>query len=63
MNKNEFKCFYEFCVNNNLMHRTVADALMEYDIAGINDKIEQFIELQGGYREASLQQTPQHQFI
>ena len=32
------------------MHRTVADALMEYDIAGINDAIEQFIELQGGYR-------------
>ena len=50
MDKNEFKCFYEFCVNNNLMNRTVADALMEYDIAGINDKIEQFIELQGGYK-------------
>ena len=32
------------------MNRTVADALMEYDIAGINDAIEQFIELQGGYR-------------
>ena len=32
------------------MHRTVADALMEYDIAGVNDAIEQFIELQGGYR-------------
>ena len=50
MNKNEFKCSYEFSVNNNLMHRTVADALEEYDIAGINDAIEQFIELQGGYR-------------
>ena len=50
MDKNEFKCFYEFCVNKNLMNRTVADALMEYDIAGINDAIEQFIELQGGYR-------------
>lgn len=50
MNKNEFKCFYEFCVNNNLMNRTVADALREYDIAGVNDAIEQFIELQGGYR-------------
>ena len=50
MDKNEFKCFYEFCVNNNLMNRTVADALMEYDIAGVNDAIEQFIELQGGYK-------------
>ena len=40
MNKNEFKCFYEFCVNNNLMNRTVADALREYDIAGLNDAIE-----------------------
>ena len=50
MNKNEFKCFYEFCVNNNLMNRTVADALEEYNIAGINDAIENFIELQGGYR-------------
>ena len=50
MDKNEFKCFYEFYITHNLMHRTVADALMEYDIAGINDAIEQFIELQGGYR-------------
>ena len=50
MNKKEFKCFYEFCVNNNLMHKTVADALEEYDIAGVNDAIENFIELQGGYR-------------
>ena len=50
MNKNEFKCFYEFCISNKLMHRTVADALKEYNIAGINDAIEQFIELQGGYR-------------
>ena len=50
MHKNEFKCFYEFCITHNLMHRTVSDALMEYDIAGINDKIEQFIELQGSYR-------------
>ena len=50
MDKNEFKCFYEFCVNNNLMNRTVADALREYDIAGMNDAIENFIELQGGYR-------------
>ena len=50
MNKNEFKRFYEFCVNRNLMNRTVADALEEYDIAGINDAIEQFIELQGGYK-------------
>ena len=40
MNKKEFKCFYEFCVNNNLMNRTVADALEEYDIAGVNDAIE-----------------------
>ena len=40
MNKNEFKCFYEFCVNNNLMNRTVADALREYYIAGVNDSIE-----------------------
>ena len=40
MDKNEFKCFYEFCVNNNLMNRTVADALREYDIAGVNDVIE-----------------------
>ena len=50
MNKKEFKCFYEFCVNNNLMNRTVADALREYDIAGVNDSIENFIELQGGYK-------------
>ena len=50
MKKNEFKCFYEFCVNNNLMNRTVADALMEYDIAGVNGAIENFIELQGGYK-------------
>ena len=40
MDKNEFKCFYEFCVNNNLMNRTVVDARMEYDIAGVNDSIE-----------------------
>ena len=40
MDKNEFKCFYEFCVNNNLMNRTVADALREYDIAGVNNAIE-----------------------
>ena len=50
MNKNEFKCFYEFCVNNNLMNRTVVDALEEYDIAGVNAAIENFIVLQGGYR-------------
>ena len=50
MNKNEFKCFYEFCVNNNLMNRTVADALEEYDIASMNDAIERFIDSQGGYR-------------
>ena len=40
MNKKEFKCFYEFCVNNNLMNRTVADALRKYDIAGVNGAIE-----------------------
>ena len=50
MNKNEFKCFYEFCVNNNLMNRTVVDALEAYYMASVNDVIEQFIELQGGYR-------------
>ena len=50
MNKKEFKCSYEFCVNNNIMNMKVTDALEEYDIAGINDAIEQFIELQGGYR-------------
>ena len=50
MNKNEFKCFSEFCITHNLMHRTVADALMESDIAGTNDKLEHFIELQGGYK-------------
>ena len=32
------------------MHKTVIDALKEYDIAGINNRIEQFIELQRGYK-------------
>ena len=50
MNKKEFKCFYEFCITHNLMHKTVIDALKEYDIAGINNRIEQFIELQRGYK-------------
>ena len=50
MNKKEFKCFYEFCITHKLMHKSVVDALKEYDIAGINDKIEQFIELQRGYK-------------
>ena len=50
MNKKEFKCFYEFCITHNLMNKSVVDALKEYDIAGINNRTEQFIELQGGYK-------------
>ena len=32
------------------MHKTVVDALKEYDIAGINDRTESFTELQRGYK-------------
>ena len=37
------------------MNKTVVDALKEYDIADINNRTEQFIELQRGYKQASLQ--------